>query len=160
MAVQVTVYPGRVRLEEFSKAAHREQLFVADATDTKGDRLAELVADWCNGADAVYVDQQGSDAAGLHRAVLAAVRKGDSDVKTSGRASDTVVGDLPYQGRKVVRPADESAVVMGEPPEGFRSPGQTADEAKPLQAKPLPSREDSEGATHAHHVGGGRARTD
>lgn len=159
MAVQVTVYPGRVRLEEFSPYAHREAVLVADPRDTKGDALAEQVADWCNGADAVYVDQQG-DSGTLHKSLSAALKRADVEVQTKGRATDTVAGDLPYRGAKVVRPADEAAVVMGEPPEGFRQPGQTPEEARPLEPKDLPSREDSVGTTHAHHVGGKRARTD
>jgi|GEM_PF-7001881 len=158
MAVDVTVYPGRVKFEEQSPHAHRELLLVADPHDRTGARLADQVADLVNGADYVYLNRVG-DSADLHRTIEARLQDVEgTEVRTEGRAADHVVGDVPIRGAKVVRPADEAAVVMGEPPEGFGSPGEP-EAARPLEPKPLPSLEDSAGTTHAHHVGGKRLRT-
>lgn len=158
-AVNATVYPDRVHLVEVSPWQHREELLTAAATDRTGARLAEQVASWLTNTDAVYLSEVG-DAAALAAAVRAAVGRLDPApaIRTSGRAEDHVVGDVPVGGGKVVRPADEAAVVMGEAPEGAVPLGADPSTAKPLLPKPLPAVEDSLGTTHAHHVGGSRLR--
>lgn len=159
MAVDVTVYPGRVKFEEVSSHAHRDLLLVADPADRTGARLAEQVADLVNGADYVYLNRVG-DSADLHRTIEARLQALDgTEIRTEGKAADHVVGDVPIRGGKVVRPADEGAVVTGEPPEGFRAAGEPPEAGRPLEPKPVPSLADSAGTTYAHHMGGKRLRT-
>lgn len=163
MAVDVEVYPGRVVLTEVSRHQHRQEVLPAAAHDLDGTELAAAVVSWVAGTDAVYLSEHGNTA-GLHQVVREALAEAlvdaDTDLRTTGgRAADHVVGDVPIRGGKAVRPADEAAVMLGEPPEGFRHAGEPAAAAGPLEPKPIPSAAESVGTTHAHHAGGDRLRT-
>jgi hypothetical protein len=159
-AVNATVYADRVDLVEVSPWAHRHNLLVAEAFDRDGRRLAARVASWVSNTEAVYLHGVG-EAAAMLAAVRAALADADPPVvvRDSGRAEDHIVGDVPVAGGKVVRPADEAAVVAGMPPEGVSAPGADPQDARPLIGKAMPSVEDSAGTTHAHHAGGKRLRT-